>query len=153
MVLPASHKVSRVSWYSGVHSKDLLFRLQDYYLLRWDFPDLFDYNDLFIMNVSATPKRNLLGLGSSPFARRYWGNRIFFLFLRVLRCFSSPGCLHTTYVFSSGYLGINPGGFPHSEIFGSKLACSSPKLIAAYHVLHRLLVPRHPPYALNNLTS
>ena len=36
----------------------------------------------------------------------------------------------------------------HSEIFGSMLVCSYPKLIAAYHVLHRLLVPRHPPYAL-----
>ena len=33
------------------------------------------------------------GLGSSPFARRYLGNRCFFLFLRVLRCFSSPGYL------------------------------------------------------------
>ena len=31
------------------------------------------------------------GLGSSLFARHYWGNRCFFLFLRVLRCFSSPG--------------------------------------------------------------
>ena len=30
------------------------------------------------------------GLGSSPFARRYWGNRCYFLFLQVLRCFSSP---------------------------------------------------------------
>ena len=29
------------------------------------------------------------GLGSSPFARRYWGNRCYFLFLQVLRCFSS----------------------------------------------------------------
>ncbi len=40
------------------------------------------------------------------------------------------------------------GGFPHSEIFGSKLIRSSPKLIAAYHVLHRLSAPRHPPNAL-----
>jgi hypothetical protein len=30
---------------------------------------------------------------------------------------------------------------------------SSPRLIAASHVLHRLLMPRHPPYALNNLTN
>ena len=29
------------------------------------------------------------GLGYSPFARRYWGNRYYFLFLQVLRCFSS----------------------------------------------------------------
>lgn len=36
----------------------------------------------------------------------------------------------------------------HSEIFGLTLVCSSPKLIAAYHVLLRLLLPRHPPYAL-----
>ena len=36
----------------------------------------------------------------------------------------------------------------HSEIFGLTLVCSYPKLIAAYHVLHRLLVPRHPPCAL-----
>ena len=44
-------------------------------------------------------------------------------------------------------------GFPHSEISGSKDICSSPKLIAAYHVFLRLLVPRHPPCALINLTS
>jgi len=42
-------------------------------------------------------------------------------------------------------------GFPHSEIFGSKPAYSSPKLIAVYHVLHRLTVPRHPPIALKRL--
>ena len=34
--------------------------------------------------------RNMRGLGSSPVARRYWGNHSYFLFLRVLRCFSSP---------------------------------------------------------------
>ena len=49
--------------------------------------------------------------------------------------------------------GIPCGGFPHSEISGSMLICSSPKLIAAYHVLHRLLMPRHSPCALCNLTS
>ena len=42
-------------------------------------------------------------------------------------------------------------GFPHSEILGSKLARSSPKLFAACHVLHRLLAPRHPPDALRCL--
>ena len=42
-------------------------------------------------------------------------------------------------------------GFPHSDIFGSKLVRSSPKLFAAYHVLHRLSVPRHPPNALKTL--
>jgi hypothetical protein len=37
---------------------------------------------------------------------------------------------------------------PHSDIHGSKPARGSPWLFAACHVLHRLLVPRHPPNAL-----
>ena len=70
--------------------------------------------------------------------------------------------------FSSGYLDVSvppvpfhtlwigvwilevcSSGFPHSDISGSMDICSSPKLFAAYHVLHRLSVPRHPPCALN----
>src|SRR6186713_1127257 len=47
---------------------------------------------------------------------------------------------------------MTPRGFPHSDIPGSKLVCSSPRLIAAYCVLHRLLAPRHSPYALSSLT-
>ena len=43
-------------------------------------------------------------------------------------------------------------GFPHSEISGSTDICSSPKLIAACHVLRRLLMPRHSPCALFSLT-
>ncbi len=43
-------------------------------------------------------------------------------------------------------------GFPHSDIHGSINICFSPWLFAAYHVLLRLLVPRHSPYALCSLT-
>ena len=43
------------------------------------------------------------------------------------------------------------GGFPHSEIAGSKGASASPALIAACHVLHRLSTPRHPSEALQRL--
>ena len=46
-----------------------------------------------------------------------------------------------------------PVGFPHSVILGSRLVCSSPRLIAAYHDLHRLSMPRHPPCALLRLIS
>jgi hypothetical protein len=46
---------------------------------------------------------------------------------------------------------MTPAGLPHSEISGSQIVCISPELIAAYHVLHRLLTPRHPPSALSNL--
>ena len=64
--------------------------------------------------------------------------------------------------FSCGYLdvsvprvrpicmvaGLLPAGLPHSEIPGSRIICISPGLFAAYHVLHRLREPRHPPSAL-----
>ena len=45
------------------------------------------------------------------------------------------------------------GGLPHSDIHGSTPARGSPWLFAACHVLHRLLVPRHPPNALLILTT
>ena len=56
-------------------------------------------------------------------------------------------CIQCTFLDSSSR------GFPHSEICGSKLICSSPQLIAACHVLRRLLMPRHSPYALLSLNS
>src|SRR5262245_21890394 len=48
---------------------------------------------------------------------------------------------------------MTPAGFPHSDISGSKCVCHSPELFAAYHVLHRLLSPRHPPCALSSFTE
>jgi hypothetical protein len=48
---------------------------------------------------------------------------------------------------------LTPAGFPHSEILGSKPVCGSPRLIAAYRVLHRLSAPRHPPCTLSSLTK
>ena len=87
--------------------------------------------------------------------------------------FRSPLLTESHVVFSSsGYLdvsvrrvplpalwigaGMHEGfscGFPHSDTSGSKGICPSPKLFAAYHVFHRLLVPRHPPYALISITK
>ena len=94
-----------------------------------------------------------LGLASSRFARRYFGNLFWFLFLRLLRCFSSAG-IPTYYYFIHNRLPeYCSGGFPHSDICGSMLICSSPQLFAAYHVLLRLLMPRHSPCALIRLTS
>ena len=58
-----------------------------------------------------------------------------------------------TILFIMGYLPIMVGEFPHSEICGWTDICSCPQLIAACHVLRRLLVPRHSPYALFHLTK
>src|SRR3982750_1560347 len=57
------------------------------------------------------------------------------------------------YGFSEGSSSISQRGFPHSEILGSKRICRSPRLIAAYRVLHRLPAPRHSPYTLSSLTT
>ena len=86
--------------------------------------------------------------------------------------FRSPLLTESLVVFSSsGYLdvsvhrvpfhtlwigvwmtGVLPAGFPHSDICGLTVICTSPQLFAAYHVFLRLLVPRHPPCALSCLT-
>ena len=47
---------------------------------------------------------------------------------------------------------LPPVGFPIRKSPGQSLFSGSPKLIAAYRVLHRLSLPRHPPYALSSLT-
>jgi hypothetical protein len=84
--------------------------------------------------------------------------------------FQFPGFAFYPYVFRIKYLLVDnqkseaippkqydlevpviEGGFPHSEICGSTAVRASPQLIAAYHVLHRLLPPRHPPDALMSL--
>ncbi len=67
----------------------------------------------------------------------------FFLFLRVLRCFSSPRSPRI-----SAVTGLQPAGLPHSDTSGSLHVCCYPEIFAAYRVLHRLQKPRHPPFAL-----
>ena len=64
---------------------------------------------------------------------------------------SVPRVPHVTLWIHVTFHDSSPWGFPHSEICGSKLICSSPQLIAACHVLRRLLMPRHSPYALVRL--
>ena len=84
-----------------------------------------------------------IGLACSAFARHYLRNHCCFLFLWVLRCFTSPRSLYPPYIFRRESLGhlAGPVGFPHSEILGSKLAYQLPE---AYR---RLLRPSSAPDA------
>ena len=68
-----------------------------------------------------------------------------FLFLRVLRCFSSPRSLLHKEDTSKLV------GFPIRKSPADNACYGSPRLIAVIRVLHRFLVPRHPPYALRLL--
>ena len=108
MVLPGSRRVSRVPRYSGTRRGSLsLFAYGAITLYRRSF------QIIRLRNRFVTPRRHCSGakpgpatpplqrlqtwhndgLGYSLFARRYWGNRVCFLFLRVLRWFTSPGWL------------------------------------------------------------
>src|SRR5690606_20285064 len=50
-----------------------------------------------------------------------------YLFLWVLRCFTSPRSLHAPYIFSRACLDMTPAGFPHSDILGSRFVCQLPE--------------------------
>ena len=98
-------------------------------------------SQLAVRLLQPRHRRDGAGLGSFPFARHYSGNRYFFLFLQVLRCFSSLGSrLAADELHSSG--------FPHSDTCGSTPVGGSPHIFAAYCVLPRRRKPRHPPFAL-----
>ena len=133
MVPPASHKVSRVSWYFGYCLSLFVFPYGAFTLsgrLSQYRSGNSEYNLLQSITLQCTHR----SLGSFPFARRYSGNRSFFLFLRVLRCFSSPGSLRTPMDSVYGDRGclcrVSP--FRHPRITGYLL------LPAAFRSLSRL---------------
>ena len=150
MVPACSHKVSRVSWYSGSRLADSSFAYGAFTLSGW-----------LSQNHSARFIESIMQ--SEPHGAR-------------TMVWALPRSLAATYGIdvsfsSSGYLDVSvprvplhtlcigvwmtevcSAGFPHSDICGSMDICSSPQLFAAYHVFHRLLVPRHPPCALYSLT-
>ena len=152
MVPAPSYEISRVSHYSGFYLVNLFF-------VYWTFTVSGLLSQTILLNslnqlCSPNPRWiSSSGLGSSYFARHYFRNRVFFLFLWVLRCFSSPRSPPIHY-FTRVWINqlFSWSEFPHSDIHGLLNICFSPWLFAAYHVFLRLLVPRHSPYALSSLT-
>jgi hypothetical protein len=92
------------------------------------------------------------GLGYSAFARHYLRNHYCFLLLRVLRCFSSPRSPHVAMYSLHDDRALPLPGFPIRTPPDQSLFNGSPRNFAVYRVLHRLSLPRHPPYALISLT-
>ena len=146
MVPASSHKVPRVSWYSGSRHVNSSFAY-----------------GAFTLFGRLSQNRSAKLVESIPRSEPQHARTL---------VWALPFSLAATYgidvsFFSSGYLDVSVPrvpfhtlwigvwmhevcscGFPHSDISGSRDICSSPKLFAAYHVFHRLLVPRHPPCAL-----
>ena len=150
MVPAPSIKVPRVSMYSGYRHADSSFAY-----------GAFTLSGRLSQNRSAKLVRSIMRSEPHDARTMVWAlSRSLAATYEIDVSFSSSGyldvsvhrvpgvwlCIHHT------SLEVHSSGFPHSEISGSKDICSSPKLFAAYHVFHRLLVPRHPPCALFCLT-
>ena len=167
MVTPGSRGISRAPRYSGAHRESAHFRLLGCHHLWPTVPGRSSSVPIAhsprIRQVLRRVLQRLRDRGLPPIRSRRFGlirfrsplltESLRFPFLRVLRCFSSPAYLLIAYGFSDGSPGITQVGLPHSEIPGSQPAGGSPGLFAAIHVLHRLLVPRHPPCALASSAS
>ena len=110
MVPPASHRVTRVRWYSGFTPQSLNFVYRTFTFSGVPFQA--SSTILPLLAECPQPQKQAPGLGSSHFARRYFGNRCFFLFHRLLRCFSSPGSLRNTMYSCYGDGPQRPPGFP-----------------------------------------
>ena len=151
MVPPASRRISRVLRYSGTGSSLQSFTYEAITPSGWAF-------------LPYSVRLPFLFAGPQPqmACHLVWAN--------PLSLAATEGIVVT--FFSSGYLDVSVhrvpqtrlcihlaltylqyAVFPHSDIHGSKPACGSPWLFAACHVLHRRLVPGHPPYALVRLIS
>ena len=128
MVPPCSDRISRVPPYSRTR---WYLRIRGYHPLWPDFPDRSTYpkSTTGLLRVRS-PLLTESRLMSFP---------------PGTEMFQFPG-------FASGLHRITAEavGLPHSDIHGSMVICTSPRLLAAYHVLLRLWEPRHPPYALSN---
>ena len=151
MVPACSVKVPRVSTYSGYRHANRPFTY-----------GAFTLSGRLSQSRSATSRGSIMRSEPQSARTLVWALSI-----------SLAATFEITVVFSSsGYLDVSvhrvpyiwlcihhmltevlSARFPHSDISGSQDMCSSPKLFAAYHVFHRLLVPRHPPCALISLTS
>ena len=150
MVPACSHKVPRVSWYSGSRCAVLCF-----------------VYGAFTLSGRLSQNRSTILAESIPRSEpRHARTPVWALPVSLAATsgidvsFSSSGYLDVSVPrvpLRTLWIGVRIRrvflrGFPHSEISGSMAVCASPELFAAYRVFLRLPVPRHPPCALSCLT-
>ena len=119
-------------------SSTLLLRIRGFHPLSPTFPDCSTHNNA--KSCQALP-RSLAATRRISFDFFSFG----YLDVSVPRVRFYRLCIHLK-------MTNKLAGFPHSDISGSTHVSNSPELFAGFHVLHRLLLPRHPPFALLFLT-
>ena len=118
MVPTFSYEISRASYYSGYYRlfHVFVYRSFTFYGLLSQIILLTFLITFVVLHPNSI---STISLGSSYFARHYFRNRVFFLFLQVLRCFSSlrsPPIHYFTHVWISNLFSLDE--FPHSDICG-----------------------------------
>ena len=152
MVPAHSHKVSRVSWYSGSRLADSSFAYGAFTLSGWLSQNHSARLAESIPRSEPRSARTPVWPLSISLAATLEIDKFSFSSSPYLDVSVQAVPLHTLWI-GVWMHEVCSCGFPHSDICGSVDICSSPQLFAAYHVFHRLLVPRHPPCALFCLTS
>ena len=121
-------------------------RTRDFHALRCHFPEAYAHLSS-PMTRSYNPHRAV--------TRWVWAlPRSLATTWGIIHLFSLPAATKMfqftalAFLLKAGMTCLQHDGLSHSEICGSKVICTSPQLIAAYHVLHRLREPRHSPCAL-----
>ena len=153
MVPRYSYEISRVSHYSGYcHvNLDFPYRTFTFFGLPSQIVLVSSLNQL----CSPLPHKNyFLWFGLFPFRSPLLWKSSFLSFPVGTKMFQFPTfpfIHYFTYVWIIRLLLLIE--FPHSDIHVLSIICIYAWLFAAYHVLHRLLMPRHSPYALSSLTS
>ena len=150
MVPPYSHGIPRVPRYSGYHAPTSVFAY--WTITIYGLPSHAVLLKLVIHIAVRTPETLLPLVWPLPISlATTFGISVDFS--------SSPYLDVSVQAVPLIYLCIQymmtddwSAGLLHSEICGSPCICHSPQLIAAYHVLRRLPVPRHSPCALSHLT-
>ena len=151
MVPVPSIKVSRVSMYSGFRHVSHRFAYGAFTLFGW-----------LSQNHSAPTFESIIRSEPRNARTPVWAlSRSLAATYEITVVFFSSGYLDVsvhrvpfhTLCIGVWMTGVFPARFPHSDICGSLVICTFPQLFAAYHVFHRLLVPRHPPYALISITN
>ena len=133
MVPARSHKVSRVSWYSGYRHASVNFAYGAFTLSGQSFQDCSAIIGRSIMRSEPGHARMTVWAHSISLAATLEID-VFFLFLRLLRCFSSPGSLRIPMdsVYGDGGLLRRVSPFRDLRVIGYLL------LTAAYRSLSRL---------------
>ena len=143
MVPAISDWIPRVPPYSGYCLKITKLPVRDFHSLRSTFPNR-SSSSLSSLSQSYNP-----GIAVTI---PVWATSISLAAtLEIDVSFFSSSYLDVSVQRVSSHCwvtGLLPAGLSHSDTRGSTLVCRSPRIFAAYHVLHRLQEPRHPPYAL-----